>query len=188
MDHEALGKPVIDNYWQTETGWPILCDGARCGGHPISSVPGCARLRLRPAHLPRGRHRVRPPTRRASSASCRRCRRAVCPPSGATTSASSAPTFQPVQVTAGVLLLRLGHRDDEGYHNILGRTDDVINVAGHRLGTREIEEACRRTPASPRSRWSASDQLKGQLPMAFAVVKDPSQDRNRKRAAWRRRS
>ena len=49
-----------------------------------------------------------------------------------------------------------GIRDEDGYFFILGRTDDVINVAGHRLGTREIEEShLRRTRTSPRWQWSA---------------------------------
>ncbi len=48
-----------------------------------------------------------------------------------------------------------GIRDQDGYYFILGRTDDVINVAGHRLGTREIEEAVSCTRQSPKSPWSA---------------------------------
>ena len=48
-----------------------------------------------------------------------------------------------------------GIRDEDGYYFILGRTDDVINVAGHRLGTREIEEAVQAIPTWPRSPWWA---------------------------------
>ena len=59
--------------------------------------------------------------------------------------------FQP----AGVLDFDWGIQDEDGYVTILGRTDDVINVAGHRLGTREIEEACRVMLRSPKSPWSA---------------------------------
>ena len=63
--------------------------------------------------------------------------------------------------------------DEEGYFYILGRTDDVINVAGHRLGTREIEEAVQGHPAIAEvAVVGVADQLKGQMPMAFAVVKD----------------
>jgi propionyl-CoA synthetase len=67
-------------------------------------------------------------------------------------------------------------RDRDGYYFVLGRTDDVINVAGHRIGTREIEEAdtgargCRRGRRRRRRR-----SLKGQTPVAFAVVKDAAQ-------------
>jgi propionyl-CoA synthetase len=68
-----------------------------------------------------------------------------------------------------------GIRDDDGYYFILGRTDDVINVAGHRLGTREIEEAVSDHPAVAEvAVVGVADQLKGQVPLAFAVVKDAS--------------
>ena len=66
-----------------------------------------------------------------------------------------------------------GIRDDDGYYFILGRTDDVINVAGHRLGTREIEEAVSgHSNIAEVAVVGVADQLKGQVPMAFAVLKD----------------
>jgi propionyl-CoA synthetase len=69
-----------------------------------------------------------------------------------------------------------GIRDQDGYYFILGRTDDVINVAGHRLGTREIEEAVQTHPnIAEVAVVGVNDQLKGQMPLAFAVVKDPKQ-------------
>mgnify|MGYP000970550475 CR=1 FL=1 len=68
-----------------------------------------------------------------------------------------------------------GIRDADGYYFILGRTDDVINVAGHRLGTREIEEAVQSHAAVAEvAVVGVADQLKGQMPLAFAVVKDPA--------------
>ena len=68
-----------------------------------------------------------------------------------------------------------GIKDEEGYHYILGRTDDVINVAGHRLGTREIEEAISGHPnISEVAVVGVADALKGQVAVAFAVVKDAS--------------
>jgi propionyl-CoA synthetase len=68
-----------------------------------------------------------------------------------------------------------GIRDDDGYYFILGRTDDVINVAGHRLGTREIEEAVSsHSNIAEVAVVGVADQLKGQVPLAFAVVKDPA--------------
>ena len=64
-------------------------------------------------------------------------------------------------------------RDEDGYYFILGRTDDVINVAGHRLGTREIEEAVSGHPnVAEVAVVGVADALKGQVPMAFAVSKD----------------
>jgi propionyl-CoA synthetase len=68
-----------------------------------------------------------------------------------------------------------GIRDEDGYYFILGRTDDVINVAGHRLGTREIEESISSHPqVAEVAVVGVADQLKGQVAMAFAVLKDPS--------------
>src|SRR5439155_18265839 len=69
-----------------------------------------------------------------------------------------------------------GIRDDDGYFFILGRTDDVINVAGHRLGTREIEESISSHPnVAEVAVVGVADALKGQVAMAFAVLKDASQ-------------
>jgi len=66
-----------------------------------------------------------------------------------------------------------GIRDADGCHFILGRTDDVINVAGHRLGTREIEEAISSHAAIAEiAVVGIADALKGQVPVGFAVVKD----------------
>jgi propionyl-CoA synthetase len=68
-----------------------------------------------------------------------------------------------------------GIRDKDGYFFILGRTDDVINVAGHRLGTREIEESISSHPnVAEVAVVGVADNLKGQVAMAFAVVKDTS--------------
>lgn len=66
-----------------------------------------------------------------------------------------------------------GIRDKDGYYFILGRTDDVINTAGHRLGTREIEEAVSGHPnIAEVAVVGVQDAIKGQVPLAFAVVKD----------------
>jgi propionyl-CoA synthetase len=66
-----------------------------------------------------------------------------------------------------------GIRADDGYFFILGRTDDVINVAGHRLGTREIEESISsHANVAEVAVVGVADQLKGQVAVAFAVVKD----------------
>jgi propionyl-CoA synthetase len=68
-----------------------------------------------------------------------------------------------------------GVKDEDGYYFILGRTDDVINVAGHRLGTREIEESINsHTSIAECAVVGVADQLKGQVAVAFAVLKDAS--------------
>jgi propionyl-CoA synthetase len=67
-----------------------------------------------------------------------------------------------------------GIRDEDGYFFILGRTDDVINVAGHRLGTREIEESISSHPQiSEVAVVGIEDKLKGQVAVAFAIIKNP---------------
>jgi len=64
-------------------------------------------------------------------------------------------------------------RDEDGYYFVLGRTDDVINVAGHRIGTREIEEAVQaHSGIAEVAVVGVRDDVKGQVPIAFAVVKD----------------
>ena len=158
---EALGKPVIDNYWQTETGWPILtvANGVEHDAEQVRQ-PGRADVRLRRA-----------------GCSTRRPARDVGEP-GEKGVVAIVPPLPPGLHADGLGRRRAlrqdlldehrrarsvyttfdwGIRDADGYYFILGRTDDVINVAGHRLGTREIEESisqpCR---TSPRSRWSAS--------------------------------
>jgi len=68
-----------------------------------------------------------------------------------------------------------GIRDEDGYYFILGRTDDVINVAGHRLGTREIEESISaHAQIAEVAVVGVADHLKGQAALAFAVVRDAS--------------
>jgi propionyl-CoA synthetase len=68
-----------------------------------------------------------------------------------------------------------GIRDADGYFFILGRTDDVINVAGHRLGTREIEESISgHSLVAEVAVVGVADALKGQVAMAFVVLKDAS--------------
>jgi propionyl-CoA synthetase len=68
-----------------------------------------------------------------------------------------------------------GIRDQDGYYFILGRTDDVINVAGHRLGTREIEESISSHAAVAECAVvGMADALKGQVAMAFVVLRDPA--------------
>jgi propionyl-CoA synthetase len=69
-----------------------------------------------------------------------------------------------------------GIRDADGYYFILGRTDDVINVAGHRLGTREIEESISSHPnVSEVAVVGVADQLKGQVAMGFVIPRDTSE-------------
>jgi propionyl-CoA synthetase len=173
---EALKKPVIDHYWQTETGWPILTSAPGVEETPIKygspSFPAFGYdLRL---------------LRESDASEARANEKAVVaivpplPPGCMTTVWGDDERF--VRTYFGTFKTRQvystfdwGIRDADGYYFILGRTDDVINVAGHRLGTREIEEAVSTHAAIAECAVvGVADSLKGQMPVAFAVTKDPA--------------
>jgi propionyl-CoA synthetase len=171
---QALNKPVIDHYWQTETGWPIL-----------SAVPGIERtpVKFGSPSFPVFGYDLRL-LREADASEADANEKAVVsivpplPPGCMTTVWGDDErfvrtyfnTFSARQVYS---TFDWGIRDAQGYYFILGRTDDVINVAGHRLGTREIEEAISAHPnVAEVAVVGVADQVKGQMPVAFAVGKD----------------
>jgi propionyl-CoA synthetase len=174
---QGLGKPVVDNYWQTETGWPILtiCNGVEAApskfgspgkavyGYPVKLLDentgeelvgaGQKGVVVIEGPLPPG------------------CMQTVWQDDEryVKTYWSSVPGRQVYST------FDWGIRDEEGYYFILGRTDDVINVAGHRLGTREIEESLSSHPnVAEVAVVGVADPVKGQVAMAFAVPKDAS--------------
>jgi propionyl-CoA synthetase len=171
---DALGRPVIDHYWQTETGWPIL-----------SAVPGVEQTTLKfgsPSFPVFGYDlQLLREADASPAADDEKGVVAIVPPlpPGCMTTVwddderfvkTYFSTFSAKQVYS---TFDWGIRDRDGYYFILGRTDDVINVAGHRLGTREIEEAVQAHPnIAEVAVVGVADQLKGQMPLAFAVVKD----------------
>ncbi|MBW7900386.1 MAG: propionate--CoA ligase [Rhodocyclaceae bacterium] len=168
-----LKLPVIDNYWQTETGWPML-----------SQMPGIEQkpLKFGTPSFPVYGYNLQ--IFREDGSICEPNEKGIVgilpplPPGCLSTVwgdddrfvSTYFSLFKEPQVYSS---FDWGIRDEEGYHYILGRTDDVINVAGHRLGTREIEEAVQAHPAIAEvAVVGVADQVKGQMPMAFAVVKD----------------
>ena len=174
---KGLGKPIIDNYWQTETGWPILslCNGVEKAqskfGSPGKAVYGYDVKLLDDqtgAELTgvnqKGVVAIEGPL----------------PPGCMQTVWRDDERFVSTywKTVPGRMVYSTfdwGIRDADGYFFILGRTDDVINVAGHRLGTREIEESISAHPnVAEVAVVGVADQLKGQVAMAFAVVKDAS--------------
>ena len=168
----ALGKPVIDNYWQTETGWPILaiCRGVEQSeiklGSPAFPVYGYDLRLFREDGSEAGANEkgivgIVPPLPPG-------CLSTVWGQDERFVSTYFSTFKDPVIYSSS----DWGIHDDKGYYTILGRMDDVINVAGHRLGTREIEEAVQAHPAIAEvAVVGVADQVKGQMPMAFAVVK-----------------
>jgi propionyl-CoA synthetase len=89
---DELGIPVIDHYWQTETGWAMLSLMPGVEKQDVQLGSPASRCMATTCACSATTAPSAAPTRRASSASCRRCRRAACPPCGATTSASCPPT------------------------------------------------------------------------------------------------
>ena len=173
----ALNKPIIDNYWQTETGWPILtvCNGVEptptkfgspgkaVYGYNVKLLDDQTGAELTGANQ-KGVVAIEGPLPPG-------CMQTVWRDDARflNTYWSSVPN-KLVYST-----FDWGIRDEDGYYFILGRTDDVINVAGHRLGTREIEEAVASHPnIAEVAVVGVADQLKGQVAMAFAVLKDAS--------------
>ncbi|HSN44887.1 MAG TPA: propionate--CoA ligase [Casimicrobiaceae bacterium] len=173
---DSLGVAIIDNYWQTESGWPILSaqlgvqETARKFGSPSFPVYGYDVQLLSEATAEpvgpeeKGVLTIVPPL----------------PPGCMTTIWGDDERF--VRTYFSTFRNRMVYStfdwatcDSDGYYFVLGRTDDVINVAGHRLGTREIEEAVQaHSGIAEVAVVGVADQLKGQVPVAFAVVKDPS--------------
>ncbi|SIQ91807.1 propionyl-CoA synthetase [Aromatoleum tolulyticum] len=182
---DELGIPVIDNYWQTETGWPML-----------SAIRGIEKTPIKygSPSFPVYGYDLR--IFREDGTECGADEKGIVgvvpplPPGCLSTVWGQDDRFVSTYFTLfkdPVIFSSSdwGIKDADGYHTILGRMDDVINVAGHRLGTREIEEAIQAHSAIAEvAVVGVADQLKGQMPMAFAVVKDASRvDNAEKRAA-----
>jgi propionyl-CoA synthetase len=174
---EGLGRPVIDNYWQTETGWPILttCQGVEpqptkfgspglpVYGYNVKLLDESTGEELAGAYQ-KGVVAIEGPLPPG-------CMQTVWGDDARFVSTywSTIPGRQVYST------FDWGIRDSDGYFFILGRTDDVINVAGHRLGTREIEESISSHPnVAEVAVIGVADALKGQVAMAFAVVRDAS--------------
>ena len=174
---EGLGKPIIDNYWQTETGWPILtiCNGVEAApskfGSPGKAVYG---YNVKLLDDQTGDELTEPNQKGVVAIE------GPLPPGCMQTVWRDDERFINTywKSVPGKLVYSTfdwGVRDEDGYFFILGRTDDVINVAGHRLGTREIEESiAAHTNIAEVAVVGVADTLKGQVALAFAVPKDSS--------------
>lgn len=174
---DAIKKPVIDNYWQTETGWPIMaiCNGIEPAptkyGSPGKAVYG---FDVRLIDESSGEEITEPNKKGVIAVE------GPLPPGCLQTVWGDDERYvktywSSIHGRTMYSTFDWGVRDADGYFYILGRTDDVINVAGHRLGTREIEESISSHPnVAEVAVVGVADQLKGQVAVAFAVLKDPS--------------
>jgi propionyl-CoA synthetase len=167
---DALGVPVVDHWWQTETGWPIAANLRGLepmpikAGSPTVPVPGYDVQVLDQAgrEVPAG-------TEGAI------CIKLPLPPGTLPTLwgdderyvASYLSRYDGYYLTGDG-----GYRDEDGYLFVMGRTDDVINVAGHRLSTGAMEAVLAAHPAVAECAViGVHDDLKGQVPRGFVVLK-----------------
>jgi propionyl-CoA synthetase len=169
-----LGIPVVDHWWQTETGWPITCNPMGVEPHPIKAgsagvpVPGydIRVLDRDAAEVPVGEEgaiAIRLPL----------------PPGTLPTVWGDDQRFIDAYLQAfpgHYVTGDGGHLDGDGYLFVMGRIDDVINVAGHRLSTGAMEEVVATHPAVAECAViGVADDLKGQVPVGLVVLKAGSE-------------
>ena len=167
---DLLGVPVIDHWWQTETGWAIVgnCRGIEelpvKEGSPTKPMPGYDVRILDDSgkELPAGQEGnivVKLPL----------------PPGTLTTLWRNDERFVKSYMTTFPGYYETsdgGYIDEDGYVYVMGRMDDVINIAGHRLSTGAMEEIIANHPdIAECAVFGVDDKLKGQLPVGFFVVK-----------------
>jgi len=165
-----LGVPVIDHWWQTETGWPIAANPVGLGalpvkyGSPTVAMPGYD-VRV----LDEGGHEVKPGTLGAI------CVTLPLPPGCLPTLWGNDERFRESYLSAFPGYYQTadaGYRDEDGYLYIMARTDDIINVAGHRLSTGGMEEVLAgHADVAECAVVGVADALKGQVPVGFVVLK-----------------
>jgi propionyl-CoA synthetase len=167
---EKLGVPVIDHWWQTETGWPIAanCLGIErlpiVPGSPTRAVPGwdVRVLDGDGSELPSGEIGalvVKLPM----------------PPGASPTLWNADDRFREVYLSTFPGYYETadaGYIDENGYLFVMSRTDDIINTAGHRLSTGAMEEVLASHPdVAETAVIGVADDLKGQVPVGFLVLK-----------------
>ena len=167
---DLLGVPVIDHWWQTETGWPIVAN--LMGLDPMPTKPGSPTV-----PVPGYDVRVVDADGAAASPNVEGSImiRTPLPPGTLTTVWGSDDQFVQTYLSRmpGYYLTGDGgHFDEDGYLFVMGRTDDVINVAGHRLSTGEMEEIIAAHPdVAECAVIGVADDLKGQVPRGLVVLK-----------------
>ncbi|MCU0839845.1 MAG: propionyl-CoA synthetase [Rhodospirillales bacterium] len=167
---DALDRPVIDHWWQTETGWAIAADCMGLEvlpvkpGSPTKPVPGWNVVVLDEGcrEVPRGQ---------IGSI----CVKLPLPPGSLPTLWNNDARYVKSYLTefpGHYATADAGYMDEDGYVYIMARTDDVINVAGHRLSTGGMEEVLAKHPdVAECAVVGVHDDFKGQLPVGFIVLK-----------------
>jgi len=167
---ERLKKPVIDHWWQTETGWPVAAN--LMGTAPVEVKAGS------PA-LPVPGYQVEVVDEMGdvveSGASGNVVIKLPLPPGTLTTLWNNEQRYLDsyLSMYPGYYLTGdAGYMDEDGYLYIMSRIDDIINVAGHRLSTGRFEEVlCQHEAVAEVAVIGVDDKLKGQLPLGLVVLK-----------------
>ena len=166
---DLLGVPVVDHWWQTETGWPIVANPM--GIEPLPIKPGSSSVPVPGWRVqvldPRGRPQE-PGNEGAIAIEL------PLPPGALLTLYGDDDRYvkEYLSTYEGYYLSGDGGYIDDGYVFIMGRTDDVINVAGHRLSTGAMEEVLSaHTAVAECAVIGVADKVKGQIPVGFVVLK-----------------
>ncbi len=168
--HEQLGVPVVDHWWQTETGWPIAANPR--GLEPLPTKPGSATVPLPGwnVQILDADGSQQPPGQEGAIAI-----KLPLPPGALPTLWGDDQRYIDSYLSRydGYYLTGdSGYLDEDGYIFVMGRTDDVINVAGHRLSTGSMEAVLAAHPAVAECAViGVHDALKGQLPRGLVVLK-----------------
>jgi acyl-coenzyme A synthetase/AMP-(fatty) acid ligase len=166
-----MRRPVIDHWWQTESGWPMLANPA--GAELLPIKPGSAGVPVCGYDIQILNFQGEPLGPNAEGAVAIRLPLA---PGALPSLWENDENFRqsylsqfPGYYASG----DGGYKDEDGYVYITGRMDDIINVAGHRLSTTEMEEAVAGHPAVAECAViGMADAMKGQIPVGFVVLKD----------------
>lgn len=168
------GKPVYDHWWQTESGWPICANPVGVATYPIK--PGSATLPVPGYDI---RILASDGSEIADNEQGAVAIKLPLPPGCLTTIWGNEERFVAGYLTEFPGYYSTGdggYKDDDGYVFIMGRTDDVINVAGHRLSTGEMEAILAMDSAVAECAViGIQDELKGQVPLGLVIVKDGEQ-------------
>ena len=167
---DQLGIPVVDNWWQTESGWPIASNLRGLAPMPIKSGSPSVIVPGYDVQILDGQGKVVPPGTEGAIVI-----KLPMPPGTLPTLwgddqrfIDSYLTVFPGYYTTG----DGGYFDEDDYLHVMGRTDDVINVAGHRLSTGSMEAVVAANPmVAECAVIGVHDELKGQIPRAFVVLK-----------------
>jgi propionyl-CoA synthetase len=172
---EKLGIPVVDNWWQTETGWPICANPRGLGSDDGSGLP----IKAGSPSVPMPGYDVQvlgpdgEPVPAGTEGAI--CLRLPMPPGTLPTLWQDDERYVASYLSAypgWYLTGDGGYLDEDGYVFVMGRTDDVINVAGHRLSTGTMEAVLAAHPAVAECAVvGVADSLKGQVPRGFVVLK-----------------